>query len=239
MLRYILLLMLLSPIVYANTTQQKEIKPEKELKEYSQFNDFIKSHKETYIIVNRGSQQLVVIKNNNIILSMKVIVGRRYWTTPLAETEITHIITNPFWTVPRSIANRETIPNILKDPQKYQQQGYRLYYRDTYYDTSYLPFFHDHNEIQIKQLPSKWNVLGKVKFRLKDIGAIYMHDTNNRSKFKKTRRKLSHGCIRLEQPLNLLSTISQIQYKNSTKEKWHKLEKPIPVYIVDWGKYGY
>ncbi len=233
MIRTILLLLLLSPIVEA-----KEPIPEQPLEEYPQFDDFIDQHDynydNKYVIVNRASQQLVVINNTKTILSMRVIVGRNGWRTPLAETSVTHVITNPYWNVPKSI-KPEMIAKIKNDYKKYQRLGYRVYYQDKVYDAIYAMYLPP-KDIKIKQLPGKWNALGIVKFKLKDIGNIFMHDTPVKSKFNRTNRRLSHGCVRLQEPLQFLTAISPIVYKESVKPQWYKLTETIPVYIVDWTK---
>lgn len=218
----------------------KKVKPqpivETPLEDYPQFLEFLNdNYDDKYIIVNRASQQLVLIDHMEVILSMRVIVGRRNWTTPLATTSITHIITNPYWTVPVSIAVKETIPKIEKNSVLYQKLGYRVFYKDEVYDAEYVEYFLP-EEITIRQLPGKYNALGRVKFKLSNMNAIYMHDTPGRHKFKRKNRKLSHGCIRLEKPLKLLESISYIKYEPSVKEKWHRLKVQVPVYIVNWKK---
>lgn len=56
-----------------------------------------------------------------------------------------------------------------------------------------------------------------------------MHDTPSKSLFNKTVRAFSHGCIRLEKPLELLNTLG---YDYDTKRnKWIPLENQIPVYV--------
>ena len=56
-----------------------------------------------------------------------------------------------------------------------------------------------------------------------------MHDTPAKSLFNKTTRAFSHGCIRLEKPLELLNILG---YDYDTKtNKWIPLENQIPVYV--------
>jgi len=190
------------------------------LTEYNQYLDFVTEHENKYIIINKGSQQLVLVDNNEPILSMKVIIGKRGWSTPEQETAITHIITNPAWNVPKSI-EKELITNMDNNPEKYKNRKYITSYRDD-------------GSLRITQLPGPANALGKVKFRLSNIGRIFMHDTSAPYLFKRTNRKFSHGCIRLEKPLALVENISEIKYKQSRSSKHHKLSEPIPVYIVNW-----
>jgi len=211
MLRYIVLALL----IITNANAQKP------LQEYNEFDSFINTHNNKYIIINRGSQQLLVIDEGEVELEMKVIVGKRGWSTPVKETSIVNVITNPSWHVPRSISG-EVRRKIARDPEKARRQGYVMS-TDANGVTKYT------------QLAGPANVLGKVKYKLSNIGNIYMHDTSGKYLFKKEKRKLSHGCIRLEKPMELLENISDINYKKSKYPQWHKID-PVPVYIVDWGR---
>jgi len=73
--------------------------------------------------------------------------------------------------------------------------------------------------------------------------AIYLHDTNARSRFNDATRALSHGCVRTEHILDLASellgddngpwTQDKIQEAlDSKKTVQASFVKPVPVYIV-------
>jgi murein L,D-transpeptidase YcbB/YkuD len=47
--------------------------------------------------------------------------------------------------------------------------------------------------------PGPQNPLGRILFDLDNDEMIYLHDTNERALFKREKRALSHGCIRVEQ----------------------------------------
>ena len=49
-----------------------------------------------------------------------------------------------------------------------------------------------------RQPPGPSNALGQIKFVMPNPKAIYLHDTNARSRFNSQVRALSHGCIRTE-----------------------------------------
>ena len=94
----------------------------------------------------------------------------------------------------------------------------------------------------IRQKPGPSNALGKVKFLFPNRFNIYFHDTPARDLFEKHERAFSHGCIRLQKPLELaellLENLPQWDEKtirkamNNDKEKWVTLEKAVPVYIT-------
>jgi murein L,D-transpeptidase YcbB/YkuD len=55
----------------------------------------------------------------------------------------------------------------------------------------------------LRQGPAPDNALGRVKFLFPNKHSIYLHDTPSRALFDSERRTFTHGCIRLENPLEL------------------------------------
>ena len=47
------------------------------------------------------------------------------------------------------------------------------------------------------------NSLGRIVFRFPNNFSVYLHDTNNPGAFKRERRTLSHGCVRVQKPFEL------------------------------------
>ena len=56
---------------------------------------------------------------------------------------------------------------------------------------------------RIRQEKGDGNSLGRIIFRFPNNFSIYLHDTNNRNAFMQSGRCVSHGCIRVEKPLEL------------------------------------
>lgn len=69
-----------------------------------------------YIVVNTAGYTLEVIEDKNSVMKMDVIVGRRYTETPVFVSEIKHIVLNPFWHAPDSIAKGVIEPPGPKNP---------------------------------------------------------------------------------------------------------------------------
>jgi murein L,D-transpeptidase YcbB/YkuD len=65
---------------------------------------------------------------------------------------------------------------------------------------------------EIVQKSGDDNALGIIKFNFLNPFSVYLHDTNQRSLFDKSRRSLSHGCIRLQDWMGLLLFI--VKYNN-------------------------
>ncbi|MBI3797742.1 MAG: L,D-transpeptidase family protein [Deltaproteobacteria bacterium] len=96
----------------------------------------------------------------------------------------------------------------------------------------------------IRQKPGPTNSLGQVKFMLPNAYGVYLHDTPAKELFAKTVRTFSHGCIRIEKPVDLAEyvlrgspewtreTILSTIERQKQQTIW--LPQPIPVYIQYW-----
>ncbi len=95
---------------------------------------------------------------------------------------------------------------------------------------------------RLRQNPGPGNPLGRIKFLFPNKHSVYLHDTPNRGFFKKAQRNFSHGCIRVEKPLELAEfvlssnpswTQNTIQSSiNKMKTKTVHLDESITVYIL-------
>ncbi len=156
----------------------------------------------------------------------KVVVGDPYRKTPVIESKIETLTFNPTWNVPQSIAESEILPKIEKNPGYLRTHNFRLLAR---------------NPLQIVQEPGPSNALGRVKFIFPNNYDVYLHDTPNRKLFGETTRTFSHGCIRVENALQLAVlllndpewNLEKIQRVLSSKKTIsEKLKEPIPIAVV-------
>ena len=94
-----------------------------------------------------------------------------------------------------------------------------------------------------QQPPGPTNALGQLKFVMPNSKAIYLHDTNARSRFNDSTRALSHGCVRTQHIVDLATellgddngewTPDKIQEALASKKTVQaNFVKPLPVYIV-------
>ncbi len=201
---------------------------------------------ERYLLVNIAGFQLTAIERGQYILDMRIIVGREYRSTPSFRSRITHMILNPYWNIPASIARKDLLPKQRKDPAYFTAQNIRVYEDYTYRSSPIDPETVDWNAIKsgfpyaLRQEPGKQNALGSIKFMLPNAYSIYLHDTPSKSLFSKDIRTFSSGCIRLEAPLLLADFALQGNMSpealkgqiDSGKTKQINLPEPLPVYIV-------
>ncbi|PST81791.1 L,D-transpeptidase [Pedobacter yulinensis] len=138
--------------------------------------------------------------------------------TPLLASRINSIQANPIWNIPVSIAQSEIYYQALKDPYYLSNSNIKVYRKgveigepDTIqwsrYPRNKLPY-------QFKQGSGEGNALGKFKFIFNNGSSIYLHDTNNKYGFKLRNRAISHGCVRIEKPLEFAELLvrSKSQY---------------------------
>lgn len=167
-----------------------------------------------YILVNAADYSLRAVEADTLRLEMRVIVGETYQKTPVFSRELRYLEINPYWNVPRSITVEEFLPKLRKDPGYLAAHYYQLLSGWEPDSVPIDPYSVDWATIhagrfpgRLRQLPGPWNALGRVKFMFPNPFNVYLHDTPGRRLFNRNQRALSHGCIRLEKPLELAAFV--------------------------------
>lgn len=164
------------------------------------------------VIVNIPSATLQVIdREGNTLLSSRVIVGKPATPTPIFTAGITNLVLYPYWNIPRSILIKEILPAVRKSPAT-TLEAMKLQVIDTngkVVDPSKVNWSVAGSAFpyRLRQSTGCDNALGLLKFNVNDPYDVYLHDTNARSLFKKDNRQLSHGCIRVEKPVELANLL--------------------------------
>ena len=162
---------------------------------------------EKYVQVNITDFSLKVIENYSTRLKMKVIVGKPYKQTPVFHSNITYVVFNPSWEIPRSIMTKEILAALKKNPsyleahhmQIFDQNGTEINADTIHWQNIDAERFN----FRIKQMPGSWNSLGRIKFYLPNPYNVYLHGTPDQYLFARDVRTFSHGCMRVEDPLSL------------------------------------
>lgn len=202
-----------------------------------------------YILVNVANFELYVAENNQTLMSMRVIVGKPYWNTPVFTAEMTYLVLNPHWNIPQTIFAEEKLPKIKKDPEYFSKDRIRVLKGWSPKAQEIDPTTIDWSKVteqnfnyRLRQEPGTGNPLGQIKFMFPNPYHVYLHDTPQKSLFSRTDRNLSHGCIRIEKPLDLAEYVLHLSpawtprkirtaiNKGATKSVG--LPEPIPVYLV-------
>jgi murein L,D-transpeptidase YcbB/YkuD len=180
------------------------------------------------------------------MLQIDVVVGRTVarLRTPTFMADMTHLIFQPYWDAPRSIAVNELLPAARKDPRYLSARNFEVV---TAQGAIVAPTSANleavaSGKMRLRQQPGAQNALGKVKFVLPNPHSVYLHDTPARDLFTKPRRAYSHGCIRVSDPLALAEFVLRddptwtreriAQAMNGTLRLQVDLKEPIRVYIV-------
>jgi murein L,D-transpeptidase YcbB/YkuD len=143
-------------------------------------------------------------------LEMRVIVGDAAKTqTPIFIGQMRYLEFHPFWNVPRSIARKEIIPKLERNPGYLAHSDMELVGQGGVtrrVDESTLAALRA-GTLRIRQRPGPKNSLGAIKFAMPNPEDIYLHATPLTELFERSRRDLSHGCIRVEQPAELAAFV--------------------------------
>ena len=150
-----------------------------------------------HVFVNVPEFMVRLSVNGEVMRSYRAIVGQpgRNATPQMAEV-VEGVIFNPTWTVPQSIVVGEGLGRrVLNNPSWARSMGYTA--------TRGANGF-----VSVVQQPGPRNALGKMKLDMPNAHAIFLHDTPNRNLFGNTNRALSHGCVRVENAMELAVTLS-------------------------------
>jgi len=192
------------------------------------------------ILVNLPSTRLRVWENGKQVLLMNLIVGKPATPSGTFTSVLNQVVINPYWNVPRSIMVREMLPSIQKDLGYLDRNHLEL--RDLNYkklnpksinwydiDTVNFPFF-------IRQSTGCDNSLGIIKLDFDNPYGIYLHDTPQKELFTLNNRFFSHGCMRMEKPIemakyllkNNIAALDSIDFENC-----YKNPKPINIQMTE------
>jgi L,D-transpeptidase YcbB len=185
----------------------------------------------TYVMVNIPDFTLRVVRDNKLVWSTKIVVGKPRLKTPLMSASMKYITVNPTWNVPPSIIRNEYLPVIQQDPNALERIGLKMEQnRD--------------GTIRIYQPPGARNALGRIRFNFPNKFLVYQHDTPDKHLFAREARAFSHGCMRVQDPIKygeVLLSLTQPGKGYSEKrlrsmfggsEININFPKPIPVHLT-------
>lgn len=200
------------------------------------------------IVVNQADFTMTLFDMGQPIETMRVVIGKaKKHRTPEFSDVMTHMVVNPTWNVPRSIATKEILPELQADPTYLARNNMELIAREgeiapdpmtvdwTTYSRNSFPF-------RVRQAPGAGNALGRVKFMFPNQFSIYLHDTPSRRLFAKDMRAFSHGCVRVERPIDLAHLLLEGQvddpvakfeeWQARATEIWVRIANPLQVHLV-------
>ncbi|MCF3107665.1 L,D-transpeptidase family protein [Niabella sp. CC-SYL272] len=197
-----------------------------------------------FMVVNIAAASLCYFEQDSVKLTMRIVAGKPSTMTPRFVTYCNEVILYPYWNVPRSIAVNEILPFCRKNLVVLEVLRMQVIdSKGAVVDPKRL----DWKRFTAKNFPYRFrqstgcdNALGVIKFNLTSPYSVYLHDTNLKSAFKEAKRYLSHGCIRIEKPLELANEILDDKlderFLNASikgqQPVTKKVGKPVPVFVL-------
>jgi murein L,D-transpeptidase YcbB/YkuD len=201
-----------------------------------------------YVAVNVPDQSVQFVKDGDVVLTSRVVVGRKTSATPLIRTEIQTVVVNPPWNIPGDIAARDLLPHlkrnanylatknmVVMDAPTSDPHGRKINWRNI--KAAEFPY-------AIRQLPGPTTALGSVMLDSPNDFDVYLHDTPNKKLFALNTREISNGCVRVQAIFPLASLaltgdvedgMGMINEARRTRETQRlPLENPVPVYFLYW-----
>ncbi len=201
-----------------------------------------------YIVVNTAAFNLEIVENGQKKMEMKVVVGRPARQSPVFSSDMTYMVFNPYWNVPHKLAVEDILPKAKKRVDYLIDQKFKIYkgWGENAEELDPLTIeweaYNKHRfPFRLRQEPGVKNALGQIKFMFPNQFAVYLHDTPQKSLFRRPQRDFSSGCIRVEDARTLASYLLSddptwtMELLSSTLEKGSRrvvhVPRPMPVHL--------
>ena len=166
------------------------------------------------VVVNLPEYRLRVMNPDGTVAFYKnVIIGKAYGhKSPVFQKEIQYVIFRPYWDVPLSIQRGEIVSHIQKDPDYIAKHNFQVVAPNgaVVTEDQVSPETLDgikSGQLMVRQKPGPTNSLGLVKIIFPNPENVYLHGTDVPELFSQDVRDFSHGCIRVENPADLVAWV--------------------------------
>jgi len=196
------------------------------------------------VFVNIPEFRLSILRNGQEEYTTRVVVGTTKNQTPVFSDNIRHVVVNPYWNVPSSIIRGEIAPAVLRNPGYTDSNNMDLLYNGS----PVSPWQVDWSQVsasnfpfRVRQRPGAGNALGQIKFLFPNKHDVYLHDTPSKSLFSRSYRAFSHGCVRVQNPMEFADALmanepnisrASLESMFGPSERWVNPQKQIPVHIA-------
>jgi murein L,D-transpeptidase YcbB/YkuD len=200
---------------------------------------------EVHIMANVPEFMVYLVKDGARIHTERIVVGETGKQTSIFTRNLKTIVFKPMWRVPDSIKAYELQPNLRRGGSMFREHdldletkdGKRLDYRSIDWNTANIL------DYEVVQHNGPKNVMGVVKFTFPSQHTIFMHDTIDKWMFAQGVRTLSHGCLRLRNPMKMAEVVLaedkgwdaakvQTMMREGGDNNEVVLEKKIPMHLV-------
>lgn len=193
------------------------------------------------VLVDVANAEMMLLEDGRVTDTMKVIVGKTSYATPLLAGTMHYVTFNPYWHIPQDVARRVVAPLILKRGTSYLKAaryetvskfapGAELVDPDS---IDWKAVAAGEIEANIRQKAGGNNMMGMMKFGFVNDHGIFLHDTPHKHLFAKAKRTLSLGCVRVENAERFARWLlgREPVAPNSDTEQLVQIDKGVPIYI--------
>ncbi len=159
-----------------------------------------------YVLVDASTARLFMIEDGKVADAMRVIVGKPASATPVMKSMLHSATFNPYWNVPTDLAQNLIAPRVLRQGLSYLRKNRYIVVSAFSSDAVDAPAESvDWKKVAagsekafVRQLPGGSNAMGQIKLGLAGSDGIFLHDTPDKHLFEASDRRISNGCVRLE-----------------------------------------
>lgn len=198
-----------------------------------------------YILVDVAAQRLWAYEDGRASFGMKVVVGKPAEPTPAMAALVRYAVFRPYWNVPPDLLAKSIAPKVVAQGLGYFHSQ-RLEALSDWTDqaTRLDPAKVDwpavaagREQLRVRQLPGRDNMMGQVKFMFPNQLGVYLHDSPLRGLFAGEQRLASAGCVRLEDAPRLArwllgEAVTAAGRRGGPPETRADLADPVPVYLL-------
>ena len=203
-----------------------------------------------HILINITDYRLNVVEDGGTVLEASVVVGKSSRPTPVYSGMISYLVFSPYWHVPRTIATKDKLPQLRKNPAALARQNIRVYDpraggREINPGRVNWRAINPNNfPYQLRQDPGPRNALGGIKFMFPNPYDVYLHDTPSTHLFNRVQRAFSSGCVRVSKPVELAEYLLKdnprwsrkaiVSASRGKREQTVTLADQVPVHLLYW-----
>lgn len=195
-----------------------------------------------FILVDLAGARLWLFGDGRVQGTMRAIVGKPGMATPEMAGLIRYVALNPYWNIPPDLIRERVAKNVVRAGLGYLRRE-RLQVLTDWADdapiinparVNWKAVASGRDLVRVRQLPGPDNMMGKMKFMFPNKLDIYLHDTPDKSGFRSSDRRLSSGCVRVEDAQRLSRWLfkgAELRASGVPEERVD-LAEPVPVFIT-------
>lgn len=194
-----------------------------------------------YLLVNTATATMSLVERGQVRDTMLVVVGKPAMPTPTMAALIRFAVLNPYWNLPPDLMAQRAAAIVREGPALLARERLELlsgWIPDARVLAPDIVDWRDvasgRQRLRARQLPGPENMMGAIKFILPNRLGVYLHDTPYKSLFKRADRRLSSGCVRLQDAPRVGRWLfgGEIPEGSGLPEQRVDLPEPIPVYMI-------